>query len=126
MTSTYDQGAFVLIKVVLPVTNQSMGLARIDSVGVEVGQPLRQGARLVDFTLGQDVVQTYDCPPITNYRVTSREKGWVRRIDVASSDMVEQGSVMMMLSSDPDEPLDAEESRSARVSVAAILTSFDW
>lgn len=116
----------MLIKVVLPVTNQAMGLARIDSVGVEVGQPLRQGARLVDFTLGHDVVQTYDCPPITNYRVTSREKGWVRRIDVASGDMVEQGSVAMLLSSEPDEHLDAEECRSARVSVAAILGQFEW
>ncbi|MCB2060621.1 MAG: hypothetical protein R3E09_02725 [Novosphingobium sp.] len=114
----------MLIKVLLPVTNQAMGLARIDSV--DVGQPLRQGARLIDFTLGQDVVQTHDCPPITHYRVTSREKAWVRRIDIASGDMVEQGAIAMLLSSEPDEPLDAQDGRSARVSVAAILASFEW
>ncbi|MCB2072565.1 MAG: hypothetical protein H6917_04360 [Novosphingobium sp.] len=116
----------MLIKVSVPVTNQALGLARIDSIDVEVGQQLRSGARLVDFTLGADIVQTHDCPPVTTYRVTSRERGWVRRIDAAPDDMVEQGAAVMLVSSEPDEPLDGAESRSARVSVAAILAPLDW
>lgn len=116
----------MLLRLVLPVTHEAMAAARIDAVHPAIDQELRPGARLFDFTVGLDAAAAHDCPPVTHYRMTSRETAWLRRIEVAEGETAAVGAPLALLSSSPDEPIDGEPGRGARVSVAAILQAPDW
>lgn len=114
------------IRLVLPVTNEELGTARIDEVHIAAGQSLAPGARLFDFTVGLDAAAAQDCPPVTHYRMTLREKAWVGRVDAMAGQDVGVGDVLALLAADPGDPLDPEGARNARVSVAAIIRAPDW
>lgn len=114
------------IRLVLPATNEALGSARIDEVYIEAGQALALGSRLVDFTVGLDAAASQDCPPITHYRMTLREKAWVGRVDVEPGQDVAVGDVLALLSVNPGDPLDPDAVRTARVSMAAIIRTPDW
>lgn len=114
------------IRLVLPATNEALGSARIDQVHIAAGQSLAPGARLIDFTVGLDAAASQDCPPITHYRMTLRESAWVGRVDVAAGQDVAVGDLLALLGAGPDDPLDTQAARTARVSMAAIIRTPDW
>lgn len=115
----------MLLKLLVPVTNADLGPARIGHVHPAIGDALQPGSPLVDVIVGQDTM-AFDCPPISKYRVTSRETAWLRRIDMAQGQFAHTGASIALLSTSPDEPLENDGERAVRVSVAAIIAGPGW
>lgn len=114
------------IRLVLPVTNEELGTARIDDVHIAAGVLLAPGARLFDFTVGLDAAAAQDLRLlVTHYRMTLREKAWVGRVDAMAGQDAGVGDVLALLAADQGDPLDPEGARNARVSVAAIIRAPD-
>ena len=116
----------MLLKLVLPVANEALPTARIDAVHISSAQQLMPGARLIDFTVGVDAGTIHDCPPITHYRMTLRERASVVRIDAAEGESLAAGATLALLATEPGDDAATDPVRSARVSVAAIMRAPDW
>jgi len=116
----------MLLKLVLPPLQGGAEWVRIDTVDAAVGAPLRPGSRLIEFTVGLDAAAVHDCPPITTYRMTLSETAWLREVRVAPETNVAAGDVLALFSTTPDEAIDGEPERAARVAIAAILKPMAW
>ena len=105
----------------LPRINELMTSAVVDSIHAAAGSALTPGAALMDVSVDLSAVAAHDCPPISLYRIVLRDRVWLRRIAVARGDDVEVGALLACFSTEPDESLDGEPSRSVRVTIAGIL-----
>ena len=116
----------MLLELVLPPFVGATETVRIDAVNFAVGDCLARNARLIDFTAGLDDAAMHDCPPITTYRVTLSEAGWVRQINVAEGQTVGPGDVLALIGTAEDEPIAGVPDRRCRITAAAILQPMAW
>lgn len=116
----------MIVKFLAPVIDAMPGRVRIEALDVVVGDKVEIGSRLLEFTSGLDFVGMHGCPPVTTFRMTSSEHGWVRKIEAKPGELVMSGNVMVILSTDPDEPLEGGEERLARHALAAVFKPEAW
>jgi hypothetical protein len=116
----------VLLKLVLPTLQSRTERVQVDAIQAAIGEAMRPGARLLEFTAGLDDAAAHDCPPVTTYRMTLSETAWLRELRIAEGVNVAVGEVLAVLSTTPDEPLAGGPERSARVAIAAILRPNLW
>lgn len=116
----------MLLELVLPPFVGPTETVRIDAVDFAVGDCLARNARLIDFTAGLDDAARHDCPPITTYRMTLSETGWVRQVNVAEGQTVAAGEVLALISTSEDEPIAGTPERRCRITAAAILQPMAW
>jgi hypothetical protein len=111
----------LLLTLSLPRINEHMLSARVAAVHAPVGSALAVGSKLVDLTVDLTAIAAQDCPPVSHFRMVIRERAWLRELRVARGDEIAVCARIALLSTDPDEPLDAAPAREARVTVAGIL-----
>jgi hypothetical protein len=116
----------VLLTLPLPRIGEYMTSAVIKKLHAAEGTALTPGAKLLDLTVDLSAAVPHDCPPISHYRVTLRDRVWLRRLAVAAGDEVEIGETLARFTTEPDEPLDGDPVRAVRVSLAGILDTSDW
>lgn len=116
----------MILKVSAPAIDNRTERLRVDAVHIGEGNRVAIGDKLIEFTAGLDFAGMHDCPPTTSYRMTSSETAWVRKVHVGNGDRVETGSILALLSTEPDEPLDGAEERTARFVLAAIFKTAAW
>ena len=56
----------------------------IDKIHVSEGCRIEAGSKLFDIRVDLSAVAPQDCPPVSYFRMVSREGGWVRRLTCAS------------------------------------------
>lgn len=126
MAPPFDRIVRVLLTLTLPRLNAHMTVAIVDRVHAQVGEALGLGGKLFDLTVDLSAAAPHDCPPVSHFRMTLRERAWLRRLDVAAGDEPEVGAGLALFSTEPDEPLDGPAARAARTTVAAVIAQNAW
>jgi len=103
-----------------------MTTAVIKAVHAKVGAPVSSGGKFLDLSVDLSSYADHDCPAISYFRIAVRERAWVRRLPVCAGDELAPGATLAHLSTEPDEALDAQPFRAARLSVAGILFQPEW
>jgi hypothetical protein len=116
----------LLLSLTLPRINAHMTTAIVGLVHAGVGAALPIGGKLMDLTIDLSAAAPHDCPPISHYRLTLRDKVWLRRLDVAAGDEPEVGASLALFSTEPDEPLDAAPARAVRLAIAGVIAQSAW
>lgn len=116
----------MLLSLSVPRINTHMTTAIVDAIHARVGEALPLGGKLIDLTVDLSAAAPHDCPPVSHYRLSLRDRAWLRRVDVAVGDEPQVGESLALLSTEPDEPLDAAPARAARVAIAGILGQGLW
>ena len=116
----------MLVKFVLPRINEHMDGADVIEVHAAVGDALGVGGRLLDLRLDLSAAAAHDCPPISYYRVSLRERVWLRRLNAKPGGVIQADDVVAVFTTTPDEPLEGEAARSARVTVAGLIHETAW
>jgi hypothetical protein len=114
----------------LPSINEAMTTTTVLRLFAPEGAEIAVGARLVEVRLTAGDARDFDCPPVGNYHLHSRERVWLRKWQVAPEDAASPGAVLALVSTGPHEPLDAAPARKLRVTVAGIVPDVvgwgDW
>lgn len=116
----------MLLTLNLPLINPYMTHGSIGPVHARIGDALGIGAKLLDLEVDLTAAAPHDCPPISHFRLTARDKVWLRRLDVAKGDQAAVGASLALFSTEPDEPLDVEPARALRVAIAGIISEAGW
>lgn len=111
----------MLLTIAIPAALDLGGEARVRLVHAAAGDMLAPGAKLIDFNVDLSAGAAHDCPPISHYRLVLRERGWLRRLAVATGDPLMAGATIGWIGDAADTPLDEAAARAARVTVASIL-----
>ena len=99
---------------------------RIDAIHVTEGQVIVSGTPLVDIDVDASQGMTYDCPPISSYRIVAHERGWIGRIAITADAPVEVGALLLLIGDGPDLDFDRTPDRDARLSMASIIKQRGW
>ena len=116
----------MILSVALPRMNPDMRSAVVEALYAAEGGLLQPGAKLIDLKVDLSVAVAHDCPPVTYHRIALRDRAWLRRVLVGIGDEIPVGAPLLILSTDPEESLDAAAGRAARTSVAGIMHQTDW
>jgi len=116
----------LLLTLTLPRINPEMATARIDRILIAVGTVVPLGSKLIDLTVDLSAAAPHDCPPISHYRLVSRDRVWLRRLDVSAGAEPEVGACLGLFSTEPDEPLTGPPARLLRYVVAGIIPQSSW
>jgi hypothetical protein len=116
----------LLLNLTLPRINPEMSAATIDRILIPLGAAVPIGGRLLDLTVDLSAAATHDCPPISHYRLVSRDRVWLRRLDVSAGAEPEVGACLGLFSTEPDEPLTGPPARLLRYVVAGIIPQSSW
>jgi hypothetical protein len=116
----------VLLNLTLPRINPEMTAATIDRVLIALGDAVPLGGKLLDLTVDLSAAAPHDCPPISHYRLVSRDRVWLRRLDVSPGSAPEVGTSLGLFSTEPDEPLTGPPARLLRFAVASIIPQSSW
>jgi hypothetical protein len=116
----------LLLNLIVPRINDYMTTAIVEAVYAREGDALVVGAKLFDLTVDLSIAAPHDCPPISHYRLVLRETAWLRRLDVMPRAEEQVGAPLALLSTEPDEPLDAAPGRTARFAIATIMHQSTW
>jgi hypothetical protein len=116
----------VLVSFVLPRLNEHMTTAEALEIHASVGDALGVGSRLLDLKLDLSAAAAHDCPPISYFRVSLREPVWLRALNVGETSAIEPGKTVALFTTTPDEPLEGEAARSARVTIAGLIVESAW
>jgi hypothetical protein len=98
-----------------------MNSAAIDKIHAGEGMFLKTGAKFIDLTVDLSDVSFEDCPPISHYRLALREGVWLRRLLVAPGDAPEVGAALALATTGPDDSLEGEPARAARITTVGIV-----
>ena len=116
----------MLLNLNVPRINEYMTNVFVEAAYAEAGQAVAIGAKLFDLTVDLSAAAPHDCPPITHYRVVSRERAWMRSLCVKPHDEPAVGAPLALLTTEPDEALEGAPARPARVAIAAIMHQSIW
>lgn len=111
----------MLVELKIPEFLPQMKTALIESVYCQEGAELPLGAKILDVSVDLSGAFAQNCPPISYYRMVLRDRLWLRKLLVAPGDRCEAGAQIAILSTEPDEPLDASPARAARCMTAGIV-----
>lgn len=116
----------MLKAVVLPSFGTPSVWIKVFAIHAARGALLEPGSALLDVMVQFDAGVTYQCPPISHFRIFTRDPGWLCRLHVSRGDAVEPAAVLARLGSSSDDDEIAPDAPPARVSVASILPQDDW
>ncbi len=116
----------MLFALSLPRIHEQMTTAVIQKVHAREGLLLPVGGALLDLTVDLSAVAAHDCPPVSRFRIGTRDGVWLRRVDVREGDEIPVGSPLALLSTEMDETLAGPVARALRVSIAAIMPQGHW
>lgn len=116
----------MILSVSLPRMNPDMRSAVVEALYAGEGSLLQPGAKLLDLKVDLSAAVSHDCPPVTYHRIALRDRAWVRRVLVGIGEEIPVGAPLLILSTEPEESLDAVAERAARTSVAGIMHQTDW
>jgi len=116
----------LLLNLNVPRINDFMTSAIVEAVYARPGEAAPIGAKLFDLTVDLSAAAPHDCPPVSHYRIVSRERAWLHRLCVKPGDEPMVGAPLAVLATDPDEALDGEPARAARIAIAAIMHQPSW
>lgn len=116
----------LLLSLNLPQINPHMTNAIIDIIHGDVDAAIPVGGKLFDLTIDLSAAAPHDCPPVSHYRLVSREQAWLRRLDIAPGDTPETGARLALFSTEPNEALDGPPTRQIRMTIAGIIRQQDW
>jgi len=116
----------LILSLTLNRLQEQMAFGVVDRVHMTIGAALPIGAKLLDLKVDLSGAQAHDCPPITYFRLVSRDRAWLRDLKVTVGQTCDVGAVMALFSTTPDEPLDQMVEREIRASAAAIIPPMGW
>lgn len=96
--------------------------ARIEFISIKPGDNLAPGARLFDVCVDLSDSYGQDCPPVTYYRVISREAATVVGLRVEAGQLCEAGQIVAELEGRVGAAADPAAVRALRVTTAVILS----
>jgi hypothetical protein len=95
--------------------------ARIEQTYVVAGDVLAPGRKLFDLSIDLSARYGQNCPPISYYRVVSRERGVLRTFSAAPGAVFEPHAALGLVAADPAEPIGAGPARALRITTAGIM-----
>jgi hypothetical protein len=104
----------------LPLINPHMQGATIEFIHAEPG-PLKAGAKLVDISIDLGSAFAQECPPISFYRLVTREAAWLAQTDLAPGQFLACGDLLATFTTEPDEPVAQPVARALRYTIAGIM-----
>ena len=105
----------------LPLIIAEMSGATIECLHAAPGTMLRAGTKLLDLSVDLGSAFAQECPPISFYRIVTREPAWLRAIDVAPGRFCAVDAMIALFSTAPDTALDAAPARALRTTTAGII-----
>ncbi|HEY5288775.1 MAG TPA: hypothetical protein VIJ59_01950 [Caulobacteraceae bacterium] len=109
----------MLVGLYLPRLLPEMTVAIVEAFYPVVGDSLAAGAKILDLSIDLGAGFQQDCPPISHYRLISRENLRLRTINAEPGDALAPGSLIAVFGDDL-EP--AEIARPLRVAIAGIVS----
>src|SRR6185312_2756256 len=88
----------LLLNLTLPRINPEMTAAIIDRILIPLGAAVPIGGKLLDLTVDLSAAAPHDCPPISHYRLVSRDRAWLRRIDARRREVCPLGAPLALFS----------------------------
>ena len=116
----------MILSLDLPRMGELMTVATVEKVYIAEGAEIKPGLRLLDVRVDLSAVAPQDCPPISFYRLVSRERGWVRRLSAAVGDVKEVGAALALIGTDPHETPETPPARAFRTTTAGVLLEAAW
>jgi hypothetical protein len=116
----------MILALILPRLGKLTGIQTVQKIHVVPGCEIKAGTKLVDIRLDLGAAAPQDCVPISFFRIVSREKAWLRQLAIASGEIFQESQPLALLSTDPQELLQAEPERALRISTASILGDVEW
>ncbi|MBS0410295.1 MAG: hypothetical protein JSR86_10305 [Proteobacteria bacterium] len=116
----------MLLSLLLPQINPYMTDAIVGVVHAAEGAAIPVGGKLMDLTVDLSAAAPHDCPAISHFRVTVRDRAFLRRLDVARGDTPRVGQPLALFSTEPDEPLDGPPARAVRVAIVGVIPQSLW
>ncbi|PNG24717.1 hypothetical protein [Methylocella silvestris] len=110
----------MLYELLLPKIISNMTKARIETVYMAEGEEVKTG-KLLDLSINLGDVASQNCPPISYYRLVTREKAHLQKLIVAGGETCAPGARIAVLSDAPDDDASQTIARPLRLTVAAIL-----
>jgi hypothetical protein len=105
----------------LPAIVPEMTDGKIYSILSQEGTQIQVGGALLEIVVDLSNIVAHDCPPISLYRVFLREVAWLRKLQVRRDDIASVGTILAILTTTANEPLEELAKRPIRVSVAGVL-----
>ena len=115
----------MLLSLVMPRIVDVEAQTRIETLALTVGDRLAPGRKILDVSIDMSASFSQDCPPISHYRLISREAAIVRRLLIVPGQLCAPGDIMAILSTSADESGEGEAARALRMTTAAILGGED-
>lgn len=100
--------------------NPNMTTAAVECSYCEAGTQIKAGAKLFDLRVDLSAGFSQYCPPISYFRIVSRENVWVRKLLVKPGDSINIGDMLAEFSAELDGPVDEVPARPLRVTTAGI------
>ncbi len=116
----------MLLSLTVNRLNEHMAQGLVDKIYMTEGAALPIGAKLLDLKVDLSGAQAHDCPPVTYFRLVSRDRAWLRALKVTVGQNCDVGTLMALFSTTPDESIDQPIGREIRTSVAAIIPPMGW
>src|SRR5689334_10235757 len=110
----------------MPQMGDLMRSGIIYTVNLSEGMAISPGTKLMDVYVDLSAAAPQDCPMSFHFRAVSRERGFVRRLQMAVGESKEVGELLALISTDPDEALEVPVTRSLRITTAGIVKEADW
>ena len=116
----------MLVKLVMPGMGTSDDRIRIRTIYAVEGGRLALGARVMDVQIDLSAATPHDCPPISTYLISIRERLWLHKLFVRPGDEVSTDATIALFGT--EESFDDSEpaQRSARIAVVGITSDPDW
>jgi pyruvate/2-oxoglutarate dehydrogenase complex dihydrolipoamide acyltransferase (E2) component len=116
----------VVLSLVLPRMAELESSVRLEKIYVVEGDQIASGSKLFELRVDLSAVAEQDCPPVTYFRVVSRERGWVRKAQAEVGKAYSVGDLLALVSTDPTEPIEGDAVRVLRTACAAVVREPGW
>ena len=99
--------------------NPNMSFAVVECVYLQSGSQIKAGDKLFDISVDLSAGFSQYCPPISYFRIVSREQAWVKNLAVSPGTSLKVGELLAMFSSVVDD-VEQDATRPLRVTTAGI------
>ncbi len=110
-----------MLSLTMPVILGEDAEALVEVCYVGLGDDLGPGHKLLDISIDLSARFNQNCPPISYYRIVSRERARVVKLLVPPGGLCAPGEVVALCATDRDDGVDGPVGRSLRVTTAGIL-----
>jgi len=110
----------MILSITLPRVGEQMHRGMIHRVLAREGDMLRPGTPLLEVRVDIGAAKAQDCPPEFFFRLLATERGYLRKLLVAPTDLIEVGAAIGVATTVADEPLEQPAVRALRTTSVAI------